>query len=189
MTLASAFGCSTAPVQNNYAANQDYRLGYVQVWNIDIQRTLPMGIVTNIGYNGAWAASWICVRAPNRTATGAVELRDAQAFTYEDSLGYSRFKRVERECAEAAAEGRFAAGDLSVWTLDRQCIVDWRRRHARYRRRTIMDLAAEEGNSAFDVRHKVTGNWVLELPFGPNRAFLYEGWILVEGAGWVLAVG
>ncbi len=37
------------------------------------------------------------------------------------------------------------------------------------------DLNAEEGNSSFDVRHKVTGNWVLELPFGPNRAFLSKG--------------
>ena len=41
-----------APVQNNYAVIH-YRLGYVQVWNLDIQRTLPQGIVANIGYNGA----------------------------------------------------------------------------------------------------------------------------------------
>ena len=51
------------------------------------------------------------------------------------------------------------------------------------------DLNAEEGNSSFDVRHQVTGNWVLELPFGPNRAYLDQGRILVEGAGWVFAVG
>jgi hypothetical protein len=37
------------------------------------------------------------------------------------------------------------------------------------------DLNAEEGNSAFDVRHRVTGNWVMELPFGPNRAYLAKG--------------
>jgi hypothetical protein len=37
------------------------------------------------------------------------------------------------------------------------------------------NLDAEEGNSAFDIRHKVTGNWVLELPFGPNRAYLAKG--------------
>jgi trimeric autotransporter adhesin len=37
------------------------------------------------------------------------------------------------------------------------------------------DLNAEEGNSSFDVRHQVTGNWVLELPFGPNRAYFNKG--------------
>jgi hypothetical protein len=40
-----------------------------------------------------------------------------------------------------------------------------------------LDLNAEEGNSSFDVRHKLTGNWVLELPFGPNRPFLAKGGI------------
>ncbi len=37
------------------------------------------------------------------------------------------------------------------------------------------NLAAEESNSSFDVRHKLSGNWILELPFGPNRAFLNKG--------------
>jgi hypothetical protein len=39
----------------------------------------------------------------------------------------------------------------------------------------LFNLAAEEGNSSFDQRHNLTGNWVAELPFGPNRAFLNKG--------------
>jgi hypothetical protein len=38
-----------------------------------------------------------------------------------------------------------------------------------------MDLNAEESNSSFDIRHKLTGNWVFELPFGPNRLFFTKG--------------
>ena len=135
MTLANGFDCSTTPVQNNYAANLDYRLGHVQVWNVDIQRTFPMGIVANIGYNGAKGDELDIVRAPNRTATGLLD-PGAQPFNYEDSLGYSRFEQNESERAKAAAERRFAAGDVSLWTLDRQCVFDWRRT-SRYRRRTI----------------------------------------------------
>ena len=30
-------------------------------------------------------------------------------------------------------------------------------------------------NSSFDMRQKLTGNWVFELPFGPNRALLSRG--------------
>jgi hypothetical protein len=71
LTLANGFGCSTTPVQNNYAVNTFYRLGQVQVWNIDIQRTLPMGIVANIGYNGAKGGELDILRAPNRTANGS----------------------------------------------------------------------------------------------------------------------
>jgi hypothetical protein len=39
----------------------------------------------------------------------------------------------------------------------------------------FQDISAEYGNSSFDVRHKLTGNWVFELPFGPNRAFFSKG--------------
>jgi hypothetical protein len=36
-------------------------------------------------------------------------------------------------------------------------------------------LDLEEGNSSFDQRHNLTGNWLIELPFGPNRAYLNKG--------------
>jgi hypothetical protein len=39
----------------------------------------------------------------------------------------------------------------------------------------LFDLKAEEGNASFDQRHNLTGNWVAELPFGPNRAFFNKG--------------
>jgi hypothetical protein len=38
------------------------------------------------------------------------------------------------------------------------------------------NILAEESNSSFDVRHKVSGNWVYELPFGPDTHLLTTGW-------------
>ena len=94
MTLANGFGCSTKPVQNNYSVNKDYRLGRVQVWNLDLQRTLPMGMVLNVGYNGSLGGDLDIVRAPNHTATTVTTGASAQAFTYEDSIAYSRFNTL-----------------------------------------------------------------------------------------------
>jgi hypothetical protein len=37
----------------NYALDPHYGLPYVQAWNLDIQKTLPWGIVMNLGYNGS----------------------------------------------------------------------------------------------------------------------------------------
>jgi len=37
------------------------------------------------------------------------------------------------------------------------------------------DLAAEEGNSSFDKRHQVTGDYLYELPFGKDKPFLTGG--------------
>ena len=37
----------------NYALDPHYHLPYVQVWNLDMQKTLPWDIVMNLGYNGS----------------------------------------------------------------------------------------------------------------------------------------
>jgi hypothetical protein len=37
------------------------------------------------------------------------------------------------------------------------------------------DIAAEEGNSTFDVRHKVSGTYLYELPFGKDKYWVTSG--------------
>jgi hypothetical protein len=172
LTLANGFGCSTTPVQNNYAVNQFYRLGHVQVWNVDIQRTLPMGIVTNIGYNGAKGGDLDILRAPNRTASGALN-SSAQPFNYEDSLGYSRFEQLSINVRKRLQKGVSLQATYHYGhSIDNASSIGGTTPTVA---QNDKDLNAEEGNSSFDVRHQVTGNWVLELPFGPNRAFLNKG--------------
>ena len=54
LTLENGFpGTIPGEVTNNYALDPNYRLPYVQIWNLDIQRQLPMGIQLNVGYNGS----------------------------------------------------------------------------------------------------------------------------------------
>ena len=56
----------SAEQQGNYAVNKYYRLPYVQVWNLNVQRTLPLGIVLNVGYNGSKGTRLDIVDAPGR---------------------------------------------------------------------------------------------------------------------------
>jgi hypothetical protein len=172
LTLANAFNCSTAPVQNNYAVNPNYRLGHVQIWNLDLQKTFPLGIVMNIGYNGAKGGDLDIVRAPNRTATGLLN-NGAQAFNYEDSLGYSRFNALSINVRKRLQKGVSLQATYQYGhSIDNASSIGG---GASVPAQNDLDLDAEEGNSTFDVRHKLTGNWVLELPFGPNRAFFTKG--------------
>src|SRR5262249_12022023 len=54
LTLENGFpSASQTAVTNNYALDPNYRIGYVQIWNLDIQRQLPRNIQLNVGYNGA----------------------------------------------------------------------------------------------------------------------------------------
>jgi hypothetical protein len=172
LTLANGFGCSTTPVQNNYAVNSDYRLGHVQVWNIDIQRTLPLGIVANLGYNGAKGGDLDILRAPNRTVDGVLN-PTAQPFNYEDSLGYSRFEQLSLNVRKRLQKGVSLQATYHYGhSIDNASSIGGT---TPVPAQNDQNLNAEEGNSSFDVRHQLTGNWVLELPFGPNRAFLSKG--------------
>ena len=172
MTLANGFGCASKPITNNYAVDKNYRLGHVQVYNVDVQRTFPLGIVVNLGYDGSKGGDLDIVTAPN-ASVASVTTAGAQAFTYETSLAESRNnqlvlsarKRLQKGVAVQvlyqyghSIDNASSIGGSSVSTVQNSQRLD-----------------LEEGNSSFDVRHKVTGNYVIELPFGPNRKFLASG--------------
>ena len=183
LTLANGFGCATKAVQNTYSVNKDYRLGHVQVYNLDMQRSLPHGIVVNVGYNGSKGGNLDIVRSPNVSAA-TVLTPNAQAFTYEDSVAESRLNQVVVSARKRLEKGvalqfvyqyghsidnasSIGGGSVSQVQNDKR-----------------LDL--EEGNSSFDVRQKLTGNFVLELPFGPNRMFLNKGGVaskILDGFG------
>src|SRR5258708_29522647 len=52
LTLQNGFPPVNATVTNNFAVDPNYRLGYGQLWNVDIQRQLPPGVGMDLGYNG-----------------------------------------------------------------------------------------------------------------------------------------
>jgi hypothetical protein len=64
--------------------NPNYRTGYVQIRNLDIQQQIRPTLLLNIDYTGTKGTNLDILEAPNRTATG-IRIPDVQAFTYEDS--------------------------------------------------------------------------------------------------------
>ena len=51
ITLANGF---LAPqTEGNYAIDKYYRLPYIQLWNLNVQRSVPWNIVLNFGYSGS----------------------------------------------------------------------------------------------------------------------------------------
>ena len=171
LLLANAFNCSTAAT-NNYSVNRDYRLGHVQVWNLDVQKTFPMGIVVNVGYNGSKGGELDIVRAPNRTPVG-LKNASIQAFNYQDSVGFSRFNALTINARKRMQKGISLQGTYQYGhSIDNASSIGGT---GIVVAQNDANLLAEEGNSSFDVRHKLNGNWVIELPFGPNRAYLSKG--------------
>ncbi len=175
LTLADGFSCAAKSIQNNFAVNRDYRLGHVQVYNVDIQRSLPLNIVLNVGYNGSKGGDLDILRAPNHTVS-TVTTADAQAFEFEDSPGESRFNAFVVNARKRLQKGISLQATYTYGhSIDNASSINGTGNSIA---QNDQRLDLEEGNSTFDVRHRLTGNWVIELPFGPNRAFLNKGGIL-----------
>ncbi|MBE7158494.1 MAG: carboxypeptidase regulatory-like domain-containing protein, partial [Rhodospirillales bacterium] len=172
-TVANAFNCSGKLFQNTYAVDPKYRLGLVQVYNLDVQRTLPLGIVLNLGYNGSHGGNLNVVNAPNH-APSSVTTPDAVAFLYQQSIAECAFNALTVNAQKRLQKGiELGAKYQYAHSIDDASSINGAAETS-----SIQDpanLLAERSNSSFDVRHSLTGNWLYELPVGPNRAFLNRG--------------
>jgi hypothetical protein len=172
----TGFNCSTQVTQSNFGVNPNYTLGMVQVYNLGIQRSLPQGTVLNIDYTGAYAINQDVVRKPNRNANGTLNSSSGQ-FSYEDSLGFQRSNALAVNLRERMHKGVSLQGTYTYsHSIDDASSVGGSGGGSTAQ--NDLDLAAEESNSSFDRRHTLSGNFIIEPPFGPNRAFLNKGGVL-----------
>jgi hypothetical protein len=170
-SLANGFPAPN-PV-GNYAVNPHYRLPYVQVYNVDVQKRWPWGIVMNLGYNGSRGSNLDIKIAPNRTVGSPGTNPNHIPFFYEEFGAFSRFNaatvRVNKQLTEGFAVGAnyqysHSIDDAdSVGGLSSVVAQNWQ------------DIAADEGNSNFDVRHEVQGTYLYELPFGKDKFYFTTG--------------
>ena len=170
-TLANGF--PTPNAVGNYALQTNYRLPYVQVYNLDIQKTWPWGIVMNIGYNGSMGSHLDITSAPRATVASPSTDPGNVPFNYEQSSAFSRFNagtvRVNKRLGSGIAVGAnyqysHSIDDAgSVGGTSSVVAQNWQ------------DLGAEEGNSSFDVRHQVSGTYLYELPFGKDKRWVTTG--------------
>jgi hypothetical protein len=88
-TLQNAFG-NIADI-GNYTINRNYKLPYVQIWSLDIQQTLPLGTVLDVGYAGAKGTKLDVISAPG--PVNRLPFFSAY-FDYEDSGAFSNFNSL-----------------------------------------------------------------------------------------------
>jgi len=177
LSLATALTGGTTPsgISNNYAINKNYLLGYVQVWNVDIQNTLPLNIVLNVGYSGAKGTHLDLVDAPNRQLTGLLN-PNYPSFTYEDSIAFSNYNALVIRANKRLQNGLSMGATYTYsHSIDNASSIG---QSTAVVAQNQQDILAEEGNSSFDIRHQVTGQWLYELPFGPNTHFM-------NGSSWL----
>jgi len=170
ISLANGFSGPQSP--GTYAVNPHYRLPYVQIWNLDIQRTLPLNIVLNVGYNGSKGTRLDIVDAPGRFGTAVPNV----LYDYEDSVAFSNFNALTVRLRKRMQNG-VALGATYTYShsIDNATSIGGNGGSSAAIAQNWQDLLAEESNSSFDIRHKLNGDFVYELPFGPDGHYLNTG--------------
>ncbi|HKF49110.1 MAG TPA: carboxypeptidase regulatory-like domain-containing protein [Terracidiphilus sp.] len=157
----------------NYSVDPHYRLPYVQVWNLDVQKRLPWGIVMNVGYNGSKGSNLDIKIAPRAVPSSPTTNPGNVLFSYEQFGAFSHFNagtlRVNKQLTHGFAVGAnyqysHSIDDASsVGGASTVVAQNWQ------------DIEADVGNSTFDVRHKVSGSYLYELPFGQDKFYFTTG--------------
>jgi hypothetical protein len=175
LTLANGFpGTASGAVTNNFAIDPNYRLGYAQVWNLDVQRTLSHGFLLNVGYNGS--------KGTHLDEDRAIVTNNAQPFIYESSAANSVLHALSVRVRKRMSSGLGFSGsyvfsksidDASSIGLGGVIVAQ-----------DPFNIAADRSLSSFDQRHKFTGSWMYDLPFGENHRMVSKGTISHVLNGW-----
>jgi hypothetical protein len=186
LQLQNAFSSvPSSTITNNFGADRNYRLPYVQNYNVDIQSEIKKSWIVNAGYTAAKGTDLDMVQAPNRGPAGLL-IPGVQAFLWQSSAGssilHSGSLRVRKRMQKGISFGgtyvfsksidnaSSIGGGASVVAQNAQC------------------LACERGLSSFDQRQRFTADYVIELPFGTNKKWLNTGHTATKIFGdWVLS--
>jgi hypothetical protein len=193
LTLENGFPTSTASVTNNYAVDRNYRLGYVQIWNVDLQQEIRSSLILNLDYTGTKGTRLDIVEAPNRGATGTL-LNGVQPFLWETAAGDSTANAGTVRLRKRLQRG-VSLGGSYTWSksIDNASSIGG---GGTVVAQDAADLAAERSLSSFDQRHRFTGDYLWELPFGHDRRWLSKSGLARAalgdwqwGGSWTISTG
>ncbi|MGA7631892.1 MAG: TonB-dependent receptor [Terriglobales bacterium] len=195
LTLQNGFPAPTG-ITNNYAANPNYRLGYVQIRNLDIQQQIRPTLLLNLDYTGTKGTDLDILEAPNRTPKGIL-IPGVDAFTYENSVADQEANAASVRLRKRLSAG-FAIGGTYTFSksLDDASSIGAgatsgastpglgaggtgaagggasSNAGAANVAQNPLDLSAERGLSSFNQTHKFTADYLYELPFGHDKRWL-----------------
>ncbi|HZI56118.1 MAG TPA: TonB-dependent receptor, partial [Verrucomicrobiae bacterium] len=197
LTLQNGFPAGIAAsanhITNTYAVDPNYRLAYVQSWNLNIQQEIKTSLVLNIGYTGSKGTHLDIVRAPDQLATGGPRFAACtpttpaatncvQPFLFESSEGSSILHQGTLRLRKRLRHGLSVGGTYTYSkSIDNASSIGG---GATVVAQNDLDIAAERGLSSFDQRHRLVADYLYELPFGKDKK-----WLTSSGIGQKLFSG
>ena len=182
LTLANGFP-TPAPgaVTNNYGVDPFYRLGYVQIWNLDLQQEITRTLILNMDYTGTKGTGLDILEAPNRTPTG-IRIPGVAPFYWTNSAGDSNANAGSIRLRKRLSTG-LSLGGTFTWSksLDDASTIGAGSALISPTGTVVgqvsvaqnpFDLSAERGLSSFNQEFRFSGDWLWEIPAGKGRRWL-----------------
>jgi Carboxypeptidase regulatory-like domain/TonB dependent receptor len=182
INLADPFSNATAPsVIGTQNIDSKFREGYVQQWNLSVQRELPGGIGVDVGYvgnKGTKLTELIFFNIPTPGPTATVQAR--RPFPgWGTALSLNSFVTSNYHALLMKAQKRFSSGlqFLASYTWSKSMDISSERgngdRGGGFEGGNPRDLIGYfHARSGFDIRHRFVVSYVYELPFGKDKKFL-----------------
>jgi hypothetical protein len=170
LTLQKGFPAAPAgSITNSYGVDPNYRLGYVQIRNLDIQQEIRPTLILNLDYTGTKGTRLDILEAPNRIPSG-IRIANVDAFNWEDSQGDSEANAASLRIRKRLQRGVSLGGTYTFSkAIDDASTIGG---GSTVVAQNPFAISAERGLSSFNQTHKFTADYLWELPFGHDRRWL-----------------
>jgi outer membrane receptor protein involved in Fe transport len=158
---------------------RDYRTAYTQHWSLNVQQSLGRGRVAELGYVGTKGSKLMAGRDSNQAAPSTAQLNLRPDPRWGDITSIESRANSNYHALQARFEQRMARGLSLLASYSAGKSIDDASGffNSAGDPNFPMDsnrVSLERARSAFDIRHRMTMAYVLDLPFGRNRWF--GGW-------------
>jgi hypothetical protein len=181
LTLTAAFPTCPSITADNFALDPNFRVGYVQTWNVSAQRDLPGSLQAIVTYTGIKGTRGVQEFAPNTYAYGGANPCPScpVGFLYRTSNGNSTREAARGELRRRLRNGftadlvytfskslddDYVFGASQTSTASPQVAQDWRHPNA------------QRGLSTFDQRHVLSLQMQYTTGMGLGGHTLLSGW-------------
>ena len=176
------------------AIQRDLRTGYMQHWNLNVEREIGDKTVLELAYVGSKGTKLLTARDINQPQPSALTPglpfvpRPDPRFDDIDLLesrGNSNYNALQARFQQRLWRG-FTTLAAYTWSksIDDASNFFSSAGDPNFPQNSY-DVAAERGRSNFDVRHRLSVSYSYALPFGKGRQYLTnDGWLSTVASGW-----
>jgi hypothetical protein len=161
-----------------FSMNPDNRTAYTVQWNGNVQHTFARSYLVELAYTGSHSYNEHKRYNINQAQPGTTPIVTRvpypafqSAILYSSDAGVAQFHGMTVRVDKRYSDGLFFLGSYQLSKSTDNGSGEIEANDTAY----AWDLNADQGYARYDQRHRVSGSFGYELPFGPGKRWLSSG--------------